>query len=118
MQAQEPAKGILEEENWGNAKSYHIVCDCTTPDHALDTWIEVEAEPDFGVCVTFFVKTWTPYDLSRNGMWQRIKKAANILFKGFDTQQHDIILKEQAALNWITAVQKSMKDLKEYKEPE
>lgn len=118
LKAQEPAKGIQETQDWGDAKVYHIECDCTCEDHAVSTWVEVEAEEDFGVVVTFYVKTWTPHSLAEGGLWERIKKAANILFKGVDTQEHDIILKEQAALNWISAVQKSMKDLKELKDAE
>jgi len=114
MKAQKPAVGILKEYDSEDARCYHIVCDCTCEDHAVDTWIEAEAEPDFGVCITFYVKTWTPASLAEGGLWQRIKKAANILFKGVDTQQHDIILKEQAATNWIAAVQKSIDDFKEY----
>lgn len=116
MTPQEPAQGISVEYNTEDMKSYRVNCDCTCEDHAVDTWVEIEAEPDFGVCVSFFVKTWTPASLAEGGLWQRIKKAANILFKGVDTQEHDIILKEQAALNWVTAVQKAMKDLNEYKD--
>lgn len=114
MQAQEPAKGIMETQDWGDgSKVYHIECDCTCEDHAVSTWIDVEAEEDFGVVVTFYVKTWTPASLLEGGMWQRIKKAANILFKGVDTQEHDIILKEQAALNWVSAVNSTINDLQE-----
>lgn len=114
MQAQEPAQGISAEYDTEDMKSYRINCDCTCEDHAVDTWIEVEAEPDFGICVSFFVKTWTPASLAEGGLWVRIKKAANILFKGVDTQTHDIILKEQVARNWIGAVESAITDLKEY----
>lgn len=118
MQAQEPAQGICKVQDWGDARLYHVECDCTCEDHVVQTWVEAEAEPDFGVCVTFYVKTWTPASIASGGLWQRIKKAANILFKGVDTQEHDIILKEQAALNWISAVENAMNDFKDYKEPE
>jgi hypothetical protein len=116
MKAQEPAQGICKTQDWGDAKVYHIECDCTCEDHSVSTWIEVEAEEDFGTVVTFYVKTWTPYSLSQAGLWTRIRKAVSILFKGVDTQEHDIILKEQAARNWIAAVEKSIKDVKEHKE--
>lgn len=112
MQAQEPAKGILAEYDTEDMKVYHIECDCTCEDHAVTTCIEVEREPDFGVVVTFYVKTWTPCSFAEAGLWERIKKACNILFKGVDTQEHDIILKEQAALNWCTAVRKAIDDVK------
>lgn len=111
MQAQTPAKGISVDYDSNGAKSYLVSCDCTADDHAVNTWIEVSADQDFGVCVTFFVKTWTPASLAEGGLWARIKKAANILFKGVDTQEHDIILKEQAALNWISAVSNTIDDL-------
>lgn len=116
MTPQEPAKGIQETQDWGDAVAFHIECDCTCPEHGVDTWIEVEDEEDFGVVVTFYVKTWTPASLSQEGIWARIKKAANILFKGVDTQEHDIILKEQAARNWISAVEKTIERVKNHKE--
>ena len=116
MKAQEPAQGISKVQDWGDAKMYHIECDCTCEDHAVSTWVEVEGDEDFGVTVAFYVKTWTPASLAEGGMWQRIKKAANILFKGVDTQEHDIILKEQAAKNWISAVEKAIEDVKQHKE--
>jgi len=107
MQAQTPAKGVSETYNSNNMDSYHIECDCTAPDHSVSTWIEVgmEDEDMDYISVTFYVKTWTPFF---TGFWQRIKCAANILFTGVSTQEHGILLKEQNALNWITAVQKSL----------
>ena len=113
IKAQTPASGISESSSLDNAKIYHIECDCTCEDHAVDTWIEVDAETDFGVNITFYVKTWTPYSLSTDGMWKRIKKAYNILVKGVDIQEHGIVLKEQAALNWVTAVQNAIADIQD-----
>lgn len=107
MQPQTPAQGIIMQD----ALTYYTQCDCEENSHAVKTWIETSAEPGFGVDVTFFVKTWTPASLAEGGLWQRIKKAASILFTGVDTQQHGIVLREQVALNWISAVNSSIEDL-------
>ena len=41
-------------------------------------------------------------------MWDRVKQAAAILFTGVSKQEHEILLKPQAALNWIKAVENSV----------
>jgi len=114
MKAQKPAEGILKEYDTEDAKCYHIICDCTCEDHAVDTWIEVGAFDEMGVDVTFYVKTYTPHTVA--GIWDRIKAACNVLFKGVDTQMHSIFLKEQVARNWISAVENSIDDMKNHKD--
>jgi hypothetical protein len=114
MKPQTPATGISLEYDSDGTKAYRIDCDCSCADHSVSTWIEVSAFDEVGVDVVFYVKTWTPYDLSQGGLWMRIKKAANVLFKGVDTQEHGILLKEQAATNWICAVENSIKDMKSH----
>ena len=115
-QTQTPAKGIVEEYDDEGCKAYRVDCDCSNEDHAVSTWIEVSAFDEIGVDVNFYVKTWTPYDLASGGLWGRIKKACNILFKGVDTQEHNILLSEQVATNWIRAVEKAMQDVRDHKD--
>ena len=62
MKAQKPAQGILLTNDWGDAKNYHIECDCSSSDHAVNMWIEVQRDKDIpDVEVSFYVDTWTPF---------------------------------------------------------
>jgi len=114
MQVEKPAHGISVEYDSDDTKAYRVNCDCMGDDHAVSTWVEVRADEDMGVDVIFYVKTWTPASLADGGLWQRVKKAVNVLFKGVDLQEHGILLREQAALNWIEAVGLAIIDVKKY----
>ena len=60
MNYQEPAKGISQINDFGDAKSYHIDCSCTSPEHALAMWIEVTGYKDVkDVELTFYGTFYT-----------------------------------------------------------
>jgi hypothetical protein len=107
MNAEKPATGISKLADYPKAKCYRVDCECTTPDHAVDTWIEVERAFDDceDISVRFYVNTYS-HPLA-NGFWQRLKNACKILV-GVDQQQHEILLKQQAAKNWISSVEKAI----------
>lgn len=109
MKAQTPAKGIMLQGDWTDAKAFHIPCECTDPDHAADMWIEVDREQDLEcVNVTFYVKTTNEF--WREG-YSRLRAVWDILTKGVHTQSHTLILDEQSALNMATAIKRTVKDL-------
>ena len=109
MKAQTPAKGIMLQGDWPDAKSFHIPCECTDPDHAADMWIEVDRELDLEcVNVTFYVKTTNEF--WREG-YSRVRAAWDILTKGVHTQSHTMILDKQSALNMAEAIKTTIKGL-------
>jgi hypothetical protein len=118
MKPRKAAQGIIsrnpDHSDWD---SFHIECDCTDPDHALDVHLSVtreEADDDY-VCVELYSKLSTPWQLrysKKHGGWgffTRLKLAAKLLFKGWLEVEHSIILKDQAALNVGQALVDSVK---------
>lgn len=107
MKAQTPAKGILLQRDWGNAKTYSIECECTDSDHVHT--VDVSAD-EFGVAVEIWTTAETPvWKVSR---WKLIWQ---LLTKGTIKYNTAIILREQQALNYAEALKKAIKDVKEYK---
>lgn len=110
MKAQKPANGIMLTNDWGDAKTFHIECECTDPDHAAKMWIEVDRDDDIGntVSVSFYVQTSNPF-------WEkgynRFRAAWDILVKGVHQQEQHMILHRQAALNMADAIKRTVKEL-------
>jgi len=109
MQPEKPATGISKTQEFSDTVCYRIDCECTSHDHAVDTHIEVQRLwddiPD--ISVMFYVTTYNKFP---ENIWNRVKQAASILFTGVNKQEHEILLKPQAALNWVKAVENSIKD--------
>jgi hypothetical protein len=109
MKAQKPAQGISLIGDWGNARNYHIECDCSSSDHSVKMWIEVDKDKDIpDVQVSFYVDTWTPF---WEDSFSRIRTAWNVLFKGVNRQEHHIILNQQAALNLAKVIEATVNEL-------
>ena len=51
LKPQTPAEGILKKNDWGDAKMYHVVCDCGQPDHEHSLWVEAD---ETGISVTIY----------------------------------------------------------------
>lgn len=97
---------------WKDATSYHIQCDCQSPDHAVNMWIEVNNDKDTrDVELTFYVETWTPF---WEKAFSRIKCAWDVLVYGVNRQQHCLILNEQAALNLAKVIETKVKELSDH----
>jgi hypothetical protein len=108
MPAQKPAQGIMLLSDYGKAKTYHIECECTDPDHAHT--LDVEADEDFGVTVEIWTTAETPvWKISR---WKLIWE---LLTKGTVKYNVALILREQQALNYAEALNKAIADVKSYK---
>lgn len=109
MKAQKPAQGISIEKDWGDAKVFNVECDCSSDDHAVKMWIEVQRDPDIpDVEVSFYVTTWTPV---WSGWNQRLKAVYEILFKGVHRQEHHMLLNKQSAINFAEAIKNTVKEL-------
>jgi hypothetical protein len=107
MKAETPATGISKIQEFSDIVCYRIDCECTSHDHAVYTWIEVERIFDDieDISVSFYL---TMYNKFPESFWDRVKQAATILFTGVSKQEHEILLKPQAAKNWIQAVENSI----------
>jgi hypothetical protein len=107
MRAQKAAKGILIQNEWPDAVSYLVECECTDPDHAHSVWVEREKDMN-AVTVTIYTKSTTPFwSRSRwRDMWQ-------LLTKGYVKREVAVILNEQQAINYAAAITRTVKKLKQ-----
>jgi hypothetical protein len=108
MKVQIPAEGILKKNDWGDSKSYHVVCDCGSDDHTHNLWVEAE---DVGVTVTIYVTTKTPW-WSTN----RFKQIWSLLTKGYIQYETVLTMNEQSALNYSETLKTAINDVKQFKE--
>jgi len=109
LKAQTPAQGISLDNDFGDAKVFNVECDCTSDDHAVKMWIEVQRDADIpDVEVSFYVTTWTPIWA---GWSQRLKAVYDILVNGVHKQEHHMILNKQSALNFAAAIESTVKEL-------
>lgn len=110
LKAQTPAQGISLEKDWGDARVFNVECDCSSDDHAVKMWIEVQRDQDIpDVEVSFYVTTWT------REFWKdwpaRLRAVWDILVHGVHKQEHHMLLNRQAALNFATAITNTVKQL-------
>jgi len=109
MKAQAPAQGISIEKDFGDARVFNVECDCSSDDHAVKMWIEVQRDKDVpDVEVSFYVTTWTP---AWSDWRKRLKAVYEILFKGVHKQEHHLLLDNQSALNFAEAIKNTVKEL-------
>lgn len=128
---QKPAKNILQTGDFKDAKSYHMACSCTSPDHAVDFW--VEAEPEFGLVNLNFYTTaksnyWKQYiryynesdDYGKIGYrlqrfandWiNRFVLSAKLIFTGYIQVETTHMMEEQQLANFIGVLQDASKEV-------
>jgi hypothetical protein len=108
MKAQKPAEGILKTNEWGNSKFYHVVCECGSIECAHDICIEAD---DINVEVDITMTL-------RSNFWQlnRWKQIWQILTKGYIQIQSNLVLNEQAALNYSETLKSAIKDVKYFRD--
>ena len=104
MKVQKPAEGILVSNDWGDAKTYEIVCGCGQPNHQHNVWVEAD---ETGVNVTIYVTVQSPF-WSMN----RWKQIWTLLTKGFLEHETTICMSEQQSINYAGVLTSAAKDVK------
>jgi hypothetical protein len=103
MSNPKPAVGILrinsENECWDGL---HVVCDCGTPDHAIDIHVGVNhdrSDPQWPFTeAEFFVKMYTPWFGWGWGRFpKRISRALKLIFTGYIELEHIITMRGETA---------------------
>lgn len=107
MKSETPAVGILKQGEYGDSIWYYIPCDCSEPDHSHT--VEVEAD-DYSVTVHIYTKSKTKF--WSKSRWRQIW---DILRKGYTEYDTDVILKEQQAINYASALTSAVNDVKLFK---
>lgn len=104
----EAAKGIAILHEDRESTSFRINCECTDTAHAVDAYIETSVDND-GVLMTFFVDSATESPVS---LWHRLVIAYNVLTKGRYSSSHELLLDEQATLNFLQSTGKAVDKVK------
>lgn len=107
IKTQIPAEGILKKNDWGDSKSYHIVCDCGSDDHTHNLWVEAE---DIGISVTIYATVKSPW-WSMN----RFKQIWTLLTNGYIEHQTVLTMNEQTAVNYAETLKSAIKDVKAFR---
>jgi hypothetical protein len=107
LKAEIPAVGILKRSEYGDSKSYQVVCECGDPGHDHNLWVEAD---DVNVTVTIYTtaksKWWS---LNR---WQKIW---TLLTKGYIEYEADLIMNKQQALNYAETLNNAIIDVEEFR---
>jgi hypothetical protein len=108
LNPQSPAEGILKRNDWGDAITYQVVCECQDANHDHNVWVEAD---DHRVTVTTYTtqksKWWS---LNR---WQTIWI---LLTKGYIEYEANLIMTEQQTLNYAETLKKAVEDVKKFKQ--
>jgi hypothetical protein len=103
QQPQTPAAGIALRSDWGDARTYEVLCECGDSNHNHTVWIEAE---DTGVTVSIYTQV-------KSRVWElsRWRKIWTLLTRGYVEYEANIILNTQQALNYAEALKTSVKDV-------
>ena len=138
MKAQTPAEGILQRHEWGDSKTYQVVCSCGQDYH--DHYVEIEADQcgvNVNIDVTLKTDYWSEtvtkrYDIENelvqeahwffvdliNSTWRKIKLTWELWTTGAVTANTTIHMTEQQALNYAKTLEKAIKDVAQFKRSE
>ncbi len=108
MELQTPAEGILKTNDWGDAKVYHVVCDCGADDHTHNLWVEAD---DIGITVSIYATVKSPW-WSMN----RWKQIWTLITKGYLEHQTVLTINQQTALNYAETLKTAIKDVEIFRQ--
>jgi hypothetical protein len=107
MTPEAPAQGILKRSDWGDAKTYQVVCDCGQSDHDHNIWVEAE---ETGITVSIYTTAKSPW-YSMN----RFKQIWTLITKGYLEMETVVTFNEQVALNYANVLQSAITDVKQFR---
>ena len=108
MQAQQPALGIMQTNDWGDTKVYRIACDCGSNEHTHDLWVEAD---ESNVTITAFTTVKSKWwQLNR---WQQIW---TLLTRGYVEYEASLIMSQQQALNYAKTLEHAIIDVERFKQ--
>lgn len=108
MKAETPAEGILQRKDWGDSKTYTVICECGCDDHAHNVWIEAD---ESGVTVN-------TYTIQKTNFWSKTRwhHIWKLLTAGYVEYEASIIMTQQQALNYAETIKSAIKDVKQFRE--
>lgn len=107
MEVEKPAEGIMKTGDWGDSKSYHVVCDCGSSDHHHDLWVEAD---DYDITVSIYTTVKSPWwALNR---WQQIWK---LLTQGYLEHETVLSMSQQTALNYAKTLERAIIEVETFR---
>ena len=107
LEPQTPVEGVLKRNNYGDAITYQVTCECHDADHDHNVWVEAD---DHRVTVTTYTTQKSQWwSLNR---WQTIWI---LLTQGYVKYEANIIMTEQQALNYAETLKTAITDVKRFK---
>jgi len=104
-----PAQGILKRNDWGDAMTYQVVCECGDSNHDHNVWIEAE---DHNITVTTYTQQKSKWwSMNR---WQTMWI---LLTRGYVEYEASIIMTQQQAINYAETLKKAVEDVETFKKP-
>lgn len=103
MQPQLPAEGVLIQTSYDDSKNYMVTCECSSPAHTHNIWIEKDG--DHFVSVTIY--TTSNLKIVKN----RWKTVWDLLTKGYSEYEVSILLDKQKAMNYAAALTSTIEEL-------
>lgn len=101
---QEPAAGISLNQDFIEAATFTVNCDCHDPSHSVNMWISAEPDDEFQeVSVTFYVNAVTPW--YEKG-FSRLRTAWRVLVHGYHEEEATLMLNKQSAVNFAQTILK------------
>ena len=101
----EPMKGVTLMKKFNNSdKHYRVSCDCSSPDHNHDLFVEKDGDTG--------LTTVTVYSNMNTGWVNRVKLAIKLLWSGYLEYQSEIILTQEQAENYANVLLSNMDEKK------
>lgn len=107
MEVERPAEGILKTNDWGDSKSYHVVCDCGSSDHAHDLWVEADAHD---ITVTIYATVKSPW-----WAWNRWQQIWKLITQGYLEHETVLSMSKQTALNYAKTLESAIIDIETFR---
>ena len=107
MEVEKPAEGILKTNDFGDSKSYHVVCDCGSSDHTHDLWVEADAHD---ITVTIYATVKSPW-----WAWNRWKQIWKLITQGYLQHETVLSMSQQTALNYAKTLERAIIDVETFR---
>ena len=107
MEIESPAEGILRTNDWGDAKTYHVVCNCGSAEHHHDLWVEAD---EHDVSVTIYTTVKSPWWAMNR--WRQIWI---LLTRGYLRHETVLSMSKQTALNYAQTLERAIIDVETFR---
>ena len=88
-------------------RTYHVVCDCGSKDHAHDLWVEAD---EHDVSVTIYATVKSPW-----WAWNRWRQIWRLITQGYLQHETVLSMSKQTALNYAKTLEHAIIDVETFR---